>query len=132
MSEYLGHIVPKKPLLYDIRICYDLLMLILTLLQKWTPHTLFTLFWYPTLHMRNFHFSSFGFLWYLKIISPRVCKKIFWLKQKNLKYFCIGCLKSALRGGKTKFVDFFHRSIRNKKLGKVKNFQVWVAWRLFE
>ena len=31
--------------------------------------------------------------------------------------------KSALRGGKTKFVDFFfHRGIRNKKLGKVKNF----------
>ena len=28
-------------------------------LQKWTPHTLFTLFWYPILHMWNFHFASF-------------------------------------------------------------------------
>ena len=30
-------------------------------LQKWTPNTLFTLFWYPTLYMWNFHFSSFWF-----------------------------------------------------------------------
>ena len=36
--------------------------------------------------------------------------------------------KSALRRGKTKFFDFFfHGGIRNKKLGKVNNFQVWVA-----
>ena len=32
--------------------------------------------------------------------------------------------------GLNKFSDFFfHRGIRNKNLGKVKNFQVWVAWR---
>ena len=29
--------------------------------------------------------------------------------------------------GKTKFLDFFfHRGIRNKKVCKVKNFQVWM------
>ena len=28
-------------------------------LQKWTPRTLFTLFWYQTLHIWNFHFSPF-------------------------------------------------------------------------
>ena len=56
-------------------------------LQKWTPHTLFTLFWYPTLHMWNFNFSSF-----CPRVSQKSIKKIFllgfvwkffWLKQKN-------------------------------------------------
>ena len=28
------------------------------MLQKWTPITLFNIFWYPTLRMWNFHFSS--------------------------------------------------------------------------
>ena len=36
-----------------------------------------------------------------------VCKEIFFIKAINLNYFCTGCPKSALRGGKTKFVDFF-------------------------
>ena len=27
-------------------------------IQKWTPNTLFILFWYPTLHKWNFYFSS--------------------------------------------------------------------------
>ena len=35
-----------------------------------------------------------------------------------------GCSKSALRRGKI-FGFFFHRGIRNKKLGKVKNFRNW-------
>ena len=37
--------------------------------------------------------------------------------------------KSALRGSKTKFLDFF---LRYKKVCKVKNFQAWVAKRYFE
>ena len=37
------------------------------------------------------------------------CKKNFLLQQKNSKYFCTGCPKSALRGGKTKFFDFFFK-----------------------
>ena len=37
--------------------------------------------------------------------------------------------KCKMRGGKTKFLDLFHdRGIRNKKLGKVNNFPVWVAF----
>ena len=36
---------------------------------------------------------------------------IFFDKLKDNKYFCTGCPKSALRGGKTKFVKFFHRGI---------------------
>ena len=44
----------------------------------------------------------------------------FLLKQKNLKYFCTGCPKIALRVGKIKLLEFFfHRGIRNKKLGKI-------------
>ena len=42
-----------------------------------------------------------------KNYSPRVWKRIFLLKQKNSKYFCTGCPKSALRGSKTKFFEFF-------------------------
>ena len=38
-------------------------------------------------------------------------------------FFNKAVLRGALRGGKTKFVDFLsHRGIHNKKLGKVKNF----------
>ena len=56
------------------------------------------------------------------------CKKIFCLKQKNLNIICTVCPKSALRGGKTKFLEFyFHRDVRKKTLGKVKNFQEWIA-----
>ena len=36
------------------------------------------------------------------------------------------------RGVKLNFLIFFHRCIRNKKVCKVKNFQVWVASRYFE
>ena len=40
--------------------------------------------------------------------------------------------KSSLAGGKTKFLDFFFiGGIRNKMLGKVKNFQGWVAFRFY-
>ena len=69
------------------------------LLQIWTPRTLFTLFWYPTLHMWNFSLFFFlvvgggggpggpnnlkKFLWYPKNISTRVCKKIFSLIPKR-------------------------------------------------
>ena len=36
--------------------------------------------------------------------------------------------KVLWEGGKTKFLDsFFHEGIRNKKVCKVKNFQVWVS-----
>ena len=34
---------------------------------------------------------------------------------------------SAVRGAKTKVLDFFHRCIRKKKLDELKNVQVWVA-----
>ena len=41
--------------------------------------------------------------------------------------------KIDLRGGKTNVFDFFlHKDIRNKRLGKVKNFQVWFVRRFFE
>ena len=41
--------------------------------------------------------------------------------------------QSALRGRRTKFCDFFfRRDIRNKKVCKFKNFQVWAASRYFE
>ena len=36
-----------------------------------------------------------------------VCKKIFLIKAKKNKNFCTGCPKSALREGKTKFLEFF-------------------------
>ena len=40
--------------------------------------------------------------------------------------------KSSLAGGKTKFLDFFFiGGIRNKMLGKVKNFQGWVDFRFY-
>ena len=59
-------------------------------LQKWTPHTLLTLFWYPTTHIWNFHF---------------VCKKIFLIKAN--KIFCIWCPKSVMRGVKLYFKQIF-------------------------
>ena len=40
-------------------------------------------------------------------MSTRDCKKIFMIKAKKLKYFCTGCPKSALRGVKTKFLEYF-------------------------
>ena len=40
--------------------------------------------------------------------------------------------KSALSVGKTKLLDLSFLHIRNKKLGKFKNVQVWVAYRYFE
>ena len=43
------------------------------ILQKWTPHTLFTLFWYPTLHMWIFKFSSFC-LWEVQRVPKKVGK----------------------------------------------------------
>ena len=36
-----------------------------------------------------------------------VCKKIFLMKAKKIKIVCTGCPKSALREGKTKFLEFF-------------------------
>ena len=36
-----------------------------------------------------------------------VCKKIFLIKAKKIKIVCTGCPKSALREGKTKFLEFF-------------------------
>ena len=39
-----------------------------------------------------------------KNYSTRVCKKIFLTKEK--KIFYTGCPKSAVRGGKTKFLKF--------------------------
>ena len=53
------------------------------------------------------------------------CYKIFLLKQKNQNYFCTGFPKSALKGGKSKFCDFF---IATKKLGKLKKIQTWVVF----
>ena len=41
--------------------------------------------------------------------------------------------KSPVKGCETKFMDLFrHRGICNKKLGKVKNFQFYVAIGFFE
>ena len=112
------------------------------ILQKGTPVTLFILFWYPTLHMLNFHFSPFQgvpkiykyFLWYLIIISTRVCKKIFLIKAKKQKnIFVLGVSKVLSEGeNKIKKLKKFHRGISNKKLGKVINFKVGVVKRLNE
>ena len=70
------------------------------------PHTslfrsLFTQFWYPWPHMQKFPFCSYGDpggprtlkknLLYLKIISTRVCKKIFLIRAK--KRFVLGVPK---------------------------------------
>ena len=66
-------------------------------LQKWTQRTLFTLFWYPWPHMQKFSGGPRTLtknLWYLKIISTSVCKKIFLNKAKEL--FCTWCPKSAV------------------------------------
>ena len=48
------------------------------------------------------------------IISTGAYKKIFSIEAK--KIFCTRCPKSAVRGGKTKFLLFFHRGIRKKYL----------------
>ena len=40
--------------------------------------------------------------------------------------------KSSERGVKLNFLCFFHRGIRNKKVCKVKNFQVWGPHDIFE
>ena len=69
-------------------------------LQKWTSHTLF---WYLTLHMWNFSFSSFclypvpGVLKYkniFMIFQLGSLKRSFWLKQKKMYLVC------AVRGYK--------------------------------
>ena len=44
----------------------------------------------------------------------------FFIQEKKSKLFFTGCPKSAL-------IWIFPRDNRNKKLGNVKNFQVWVA-----
>ena len=88
-------------------------------LQKLTPSTLFTLFWYTTLHMRKkiLHRGPKGsqgpknlskkFNDIYKLFKLGFVKRFFWLKQKNCNYFCTGCPKSALRWFKNKFLDLF-------------------------
>ena len=97
-------------------------------LQKWTHHTLFTLF----ILIPNSSYEKFSFCirgvpggpttknwWYLKIISTRVCKKNFLFKAK--KIFCTRCPKSAVREGKTKF--------KKKSQGICKKY--WVRSQIF-
>ena len=50
-----------------------------------------------------------------KIFQLGFVRRFFIIAKTN---FCTMCPKVLL--------DFFHRGILNKKLGKVKNFQVWV------
>ena len=80
---------------------------------------------------KNFHFVRRGApggprtlkknLWYLKIISTRVCKKIFLIKAKKL--FCTWCPKSAVHPRTQNFwIFFFHRGIR-KKMHMIRNFE---------
>ena len=52
-------------------------------IQKLTPRKLFTLFWYPALHMWK--------------------KVVFNKRKKNQNNFCTGCPKSAVRGCKLNF-----------------------------
>ena len=67
---------------------------------------------------------------YLKIISTKIYRKIFFIEAKKIKY---PCLKNVLRVSKTMNLwIFFHRGIRDKKFGKVKNFMVWVASRFLK
>ena len=64
--------------------------------------------------------GEFKGVWYLKIISTRVGKKIFLSKAK--KVLKILYWVSGKCGGKTNFLDFFHRGIHNKKVGKSQEF----------
>ena len=74
--------------------------------QKWTPHTIFTIFWYPTpkdntvlslpTHHMYFFFIMFVgvpelFKKMKKLFQPGFVKRFFWLKQKN--YFVLGVPK---------------------------------------
>ena len=67
-----------------------------------TPHVIFIrshgLYRGPKNQKRN--------IWYLKIISAKVCLKIFFIIGKKLNYFGTGCPKSALRGGEKNVADF--------------------------
>ena len=69
-----------------------------------------------------------------KNISTRVCKKIFLIRKKNKKnHFILGVPKVLSVGVNKNFREKnCHRGISNQKLRKVKNFQVWIALRLFE
>ena len=64
-----------------------------------------------------------------------VCSDLLYTYYNPLGYgrFSDPYFKVLWEGGKTKFLDFFcHRGIRNKKVCKVKNFQVWVPHDIFE
>ena len=78
-------------------------------LQKWTWNTLFTLFWYPTLHIRFFTSYCFcmgfpgGHKIFKKNISKNQFNRFFFIKAKTQKKNCTGFPKSALRGVKLLF-----------------------------
>ena len=84
------------------------------------------------LHKIYYYYESYN-VYHDNHTIQAVCKKIFWLKQKKFKYFCTSEQKVLCAGVKQIFwIYFFHKGIRNKKFGKVKNVQVWVARRFFE
>ena len=53
--------------------------------------------------------------------------KVFWHKENNQNHFCTGFPKSDLRGALNILGNKFLTGSRNKKLGKVKKFQVSVV-----
>ena len=57
-----------------------------------------------------------------KLFQLGFVKRIFRIKQKDQNNFCTGCPKSALRGGKTKFFDFFqlqqYEVVRSQRFSK--------------
>ena len=84
---------------------------------------------------QNHHFEYFQkflykltsrtlFTLYPNTLGSRVCKKILWQKEINLKHFYTWCPKSAVRGCR---LNVFHRGIRNEKLGKVKKFKLGIV-----
>ena len=72
------------------------------------------------------------FLWYVKIISTWVCKKIFLLKQKIQKYFCAVCPKVQSEGENKIFRHKNFKGVSATKSWEKSRSQVWVAWRSFE
>ena len=67
-----------------------------------------------------------------RFLSLPLCGRVVAKRGASHRFWC-NFILFPLRGGKNIFLDiFFFMWIRIIKLGKVINFQIWIAWRFFE
>ena len=84
--------------------------------------------------LQNGHKGKSFIDWTTQVLCSNMTLKIICYLINPLKHgrFFGPIIQSALKGGKTKFLDFFFKEASAKKVFKVNNVQVWVASRYFE